>query len=228
MNALPWYRSPVFVGAVVSIISQLLVLIGKQDLIPIDVLTRNVEALFQFIALGAGLYSAWKRKTSDIQPLTITKKAAEVKNQQGGFARLGLLMCVALTLGLIGLSACVTTPVDVVQVACQDLKQNPERCAKGIAETWEVYQKRAEEIVTDPKTPVEVKQSIQSTERGSRPIIVGMLNSAALYREMKEQFTAAGTTDAEKNLIIANQHLEEWVNKALPVLKQFGAALGIK
>lgn len=228
MNALPWYRSPVFVGAVVSIISQLLVLIGKQDLIPVDVLTRNVEAFFQIVALGAGLYSAWKRKTSDIQPLTVSKKAADEKNSQAGFARVTLLSLIAITASLMALSACVTTPVDVIQVACKDMKFNPDRCAMGIAETWEVYQKRAEELVTDSSTPVEVKQKIQSTERASRPIIVGLLKSAAEYSDIHDEFSAAGTTTAEQKMIFATNNLSEWVNRALPVLKEFGAALGIK
>lgn len=226
MNAIPWYSSRVFIGAVVSIISQLLVLIGKQDVIPVDVITSNVEAFFQLVALAAAGYAAWKRKASDVQPLTVSKKAADVKNTQAGYATTALLAMIAVTVSLMALSACVTTPVDVVQVACQDAKQSPARCAKGIAETWEVYQKRAEELVTDPTTPVEAKKAIQRTEARSREVIVGMLNSAAEYKRIEDQL-AAGTTQEEK-LLIANANLADWVNRALPLLKEFGNALGIK
>lgn len=226
MNAIPWYQSAVFKAAVVSIISQLLVLIGKHDLFPVDVITSNVEAFFQIIALGSAAYAAWKRKTSDIQPLTVSKKAADVKNLQGGFARTAVLIVIAMFASAMLMSACVTTPADVVQVACQDAKQSPARCAKGIAETWEVYQKRAEELVTDSSTPVEAKKTIQRTEARSREVIVGMLNSAAEYKRIEDQL-AAGTTQEEK-LLIANANLADWVNRALPLLKEFGNALGIK
>lgn len=106
MNAIPWYQSPVMVSAVVAIISQVLVLVGKQDLVPVDVITAKVEAFFQIVALGATLWAAWKRGSSSIQPLTATKAGAEKK--QGGFVRagmLGLLLAISVP-GVVLLSGC--------------------------------------------------------------------------------------------------------------------------
>jgi hypothetical protein len=225
VNAIPWYQSRVFIGAVVSIISQLLVLIGKQDVIPVDVITSNVEALFQIIALAAAGYAAWKRKTSDIQPLTITKAAAEKQSSSSGYVSIALLFVIAAAASVMLLSACQTTPASVVEVACKDASKTPERCAKGIGETWEVYQKRAEELVTDSSTPADLKYSIQRAERATRPVVVEMLRSAAIYTEMKQQLSAGATT--EEKVRIANANLAEWVSKALPQIEAFGDTLGL-
>lgn len=75
MNAIPWYQSPVMIGAVVSIVSQLVVLFGLN--IAPDVLSKDVDAVFQVLALAAAGYAAWKRKTSAVQPVTLTQKRAD-------------------------------------------------------------------------------------------------------------------------------------------------------
>lgn len=77
MDALPWYRSPVFIGAIVSILSQFVVLIGIADQITTEDIAKWVDVTFQVIALGSAGYAAWKRKRSDIQPLTLNKARAE-------------------------------------------------------------------------------------------------------------------------------------------------------
>lgn len=74
MNSLPWYKSPVYVGIVTSIVSQLLSLTGKQDLFPTEQINQWVDAIFQVVALGALVVAEIKRRTSAIQPLTLTKK----------------------------------------------------------------------------------------------------------------------------------------------------------
>lgn len=153
------------------------------------------------------------------------RSASLVKGQQAGFARplmLALLFAIATA---VLLSACQTPPNKVVQVACDPSAHTAERCAKGIAETWEVYQRRAEEIVTDPVTPDEVKQPIKKAEAYTRPAIVEMLKAAAAYKRIKDEL-AAGATDEEK-LRIADARLEEWVRVALPRIDAMGDALGL-
>jgi hypothetical protein len=153
------------------------------------------------------------------------RSASLVKGQQSGFARpllLALLFAIA-TVGL--LSACQTPPNKVVRVACDPSAYTAERCAKGIAETWEVYQRRAEEIVTDPATPDDVKQPVKRAEAYTRPAIVELLKSAAAYKRIKDEL-AAGATDEEK-LRIADAKLEEWVRVALPRIDAMGNALGL-
>lgn len=76
LPAIPWYRSPVFISVGVSIVSQIVVLLGISDQVTTDDIAKGVDLTFQIIALGAAGYAAWKRKRSAIQPLTLTKKDA--------------------------------------------------------------------------------------------------------------------------------------------------------
>jgi hypothetical protein len=105
MNAIPWYRSPVFIGAVTSVIAQVLVLLGKQDIIPPEVLNSYVEAVFQVIALVAATYAGIQRARSTVQPITVTKNGAEVLNSQGGFSHPGALSLVAVMSVVSGCAA---------------------------------------------------------------------------------------------------------------------------
>lgn len=80
MNAIPWYKSPVYIGIVTSIISQIVVLIGRQDAFPVEAINGYVEAVFQVVALVALAVAEIKRRTSTIQPIAATKAGAEAKN----------------------------------------------------------------------------------------------------------------------------------------------------
>ncbi len=80
--ALPWYRSPVYVGIVTSLLSQLVALAGYADAFPTAQINAVVEAVFQILAVGALLVSEVKRRKSDVQPLTLTKASAESKSTQ--------------------------------------------------------------------------------------------------------------------------------------------------
>jgi len=127
---------------------------------------------------------------------------------------------------LLSLTACATPPHKVIETACTPgTRYSVERCVAGIAETWETYQIRAEIIVADPLTPADVKSSVQRAEAASRPVVVDMLNAGAVYADVKQQL-AAGETEAEK-LVIANQNLQQWVAKALPLVRHFGQQLDL-
>jgi hypothetical protein len=80
MDALPWYRSPVFVSVCVSIISQLAVVLDVADQVTTDDIAKWVDLTLQLVALGFAGFAAWKRKRSDIQPLTLTKGGAQKQN----------------------------------------------------------------------------------------------------------------------------------------------------
>lgn len=117
MNAIPWYQSRVYIGAVVAIISQIIVLLGKQDVVPVEAISTNVEAAFQLIALVATGYAAWKRQRAVEQPLTLTKTGAE-KFNQGGFARplmLAVLLAIAVPIAAY-LPGCTSIPVQQMSI----------------------------------------------------------------------------------------------------------------
>lgn len=75
--ALPWYRSPVFVSALVSVVTQLVVVFGLADTITAADIAKYVDLALQIVALAAAGYAMWKRKTSVVQPLTMTQKRAD-------------------------------------------------------------------------------------------------------------------------------------------------------
>lgn len=128
---------------------------------------------------------------------------------------------------LIALLGCTTTPNKPIQTACSTSAANyaVERCAKAIAETWEVYQKRAEDITSDITVPADVKGAVQRAEATTRPAIISLLRADAAYITIKAQL-AEGQTEADK-LAIANQNLAQWVATALPLITDFGKALGL-
>ena len=82
MQAIPWYRSPVYIGAVVTILSTLASLTPKTflalGLTSPDTISHTVDTVFQLIALVAGGFTAYKRSSSSIQPLTLTQSGADV------------------------------------------------------------------------------------------------------------------------------------------------------
>lgn len=75
MDAIVWYRSPVFVGLIVSFISQVLAIVGVDSIAP-DAVAKLVDLGLQLLALGSAAYAVYKRKTSALQPLTVTTKGA--------------------------------------------------------------------------------------------------------------------------------------------------------
>lgn len=77
MDPIIWYRSPVFVGVVVTIVMQLLSLFGAADIFPQEQVQAFIEGLLNIVSLGAAGYALWKRKRSDIQPVALTKSGAE-------------------------------------------------------------------------------------------------------------------------------------------------------
>ena len=85
MDAIPWYKSPVYIGAVVTILStlgslspKLAGLLGISTAADTATLVNNA---FGIIALVAGVFTAIKRQTSIIQPLTLTAASAAAHPQ---------------------------------------------------------------------------------------------------------------------------------------------------
>lgn len=76
MDALPWYRSPVFVGLIVSFICQVLAVVGVDSVAP-DAIAKLVDLGLQLLAIGSAAFAVYKRKVSPIQPLTMTQQAAD-------------------------------------------------------------------------------------------------------------------------------------------------------
>jgi hypothetical protein len=144
--------------------------------------------------------------------------------RQGGYARVAMLVFVVAIAALV-LQACTTTPVDVIKTACTPgTTYTAERCAKGVGETYEVYQARAAEIVANPSTPADVKEAVRAAESLASAVVIETLKAGAFYAEVKAQLATGQTT--EEKVAVANANLEAWVAKAIPLIRSFGDALG--
>lgn len=82
MEALPWYRSPVYVSLVTALVTQLVSLLGRADAFPTQMINDWVNWGFQMITFVALIYGEIKRRTSEVSPIVATKAQAEVKNTQ--------------------------------------------------------------------------------------------------------------------------------------------------
>jgi hypothetical protein len=75
---MPWYRSPVYIGIAVSIVSQILAHAPKVaaafGLIDPTAISTVVTDIFNGIGFLAVLYAERKRANSKLQPLTLTNK----------------------------------------------------------------------------------------------------------------------------------------------------------
>lgn len=80
MNAIPWYKSPVLVGAIVSVLSGLVAMLGKQNILPTEVITTTVQNAMDIIAVVAAAFAAWKRATATAQPIKASQGAADAHN----------------------------------------------------------------------------------------------------------------------------------------------------
>lgn len=82
LPAEPWYTSKVYIGAIVTILSQLAVVAPKAfaavGLTSADSINAAVTAGLQTFTLMAAVYTAAARAKSDVAPLTISKAGAAV------------------------------------------------------------------------------------------------------------------------------------------------------
>lgn len=235
MDAIPWYRSPLFIAAAVSIIAQLVGLFGFTDVKREDI-ESGVNGFFAVVALGATVWVAVSRWISKIQALALTKKGAEAKasvaSGQGpkiplskGNALIGMLLILFAVATSIVLLACTTTPVQVIQAGCErDATYDVTRCVKSIGDTYEIYQRRLLEAVQNPSTPSDVRTKLQKADSEFTPAMVEVLRASRAYNAIAAE-VKAGTTE-EQQLEIANQNLERWIAQALPRLYALIDAFG--
>lgn len=196
------------------------------DLIAVDSRAFQLLVLANILLGGATIGAGFNRssRVAVAKAMETAINATPPKQGEGGFARIAMLVLLAIGAAVL-LSGCTTTPVDVIQTACtRGTTYTAERCAKGVGETYEVYQKRAADIVANPAAPAEVKEAVKAAESLASDVVVKTLKAGAFYAEVKQQLAAGLTT--EEQVAIANASLEAWVAKAIPLIRSFGDALG--
>lgn len=195
LPAIPWYRSPVLIGAVVSVISQLIVLgepLGLRLNWTSEEITTGVSAVFQVIALAAAGFAAWKRYRSPAQPVTLTAAKAEERNEspddQAGFARVSLLLTLCVvTIGGLVVSGCSGTR------AAYRAADTPEAHAFVLTEHYAALVKQAADLAERPSTPAEVVRTLQRADRAAQPAI-------AALRPLRDAYLAASTAENQAAL----------------------------
>lgn len=129
--------------------------------------------------------------------------------RQGGYARVAMLVFLVAIAALV-LQACTTTPVDVIKPACTTAsKYQVERCVKAWAETYEVPQKRALELVQNPSTPPEIVKAVKEAEALASRAVIELTRSGAAFVRLRDEL-AAGTT-TEEQVAIATVNLERYI-----------------
>lgn len=217
MNALPWYKSPVYIGVVVNLIAGLVNILNLQEVVTIEVINNAVATVFTVAGVVAAIIAEYKRRKSDIQPITFTAKKEE------GFASIGMLVLLAI-LGAIALSACSVNPAAPAKLACASKSAYQlERCVKSIAETYDIYQQRAYELSIDPTTPEDVKELVRKADAVTTPVIVETLRAAKAYMQIRDEVAAGETT--EEKLAIAEQNVRAFGKIAEERLAAFLRAL---
>jgi hypothetical protein len=104
------------------------------------------------------------------------------------------------------LVACATDsvkPQDVISVACSpsDAYQI-ERCAEAVGDVYSVFQQRALEIVSDPSTPADVKESIQRLDRELTPAVRTLVQTSNAYVQLRD---AQAPAAADKRVELQTQ-----------------------
>jgi len=77
MNSIPWYKSQVYISALVAIIMQAAVIFGVSDKLTEGDVTKYVNAAMELISLGSSAWTLIARHHSTVQPITLTKKTEE-------------------------------------------------------------------------------------------------------------------------------------------------------
>lgn len=74
MNSIPWYKSQVYVSAIVAIAMQGAIIFGVSDHFTEADATKYVNAAMELVSLGASAWTLIARHRSTVQPITLTKK----------------------------------------------------------------------------------------------------------------------------------------------------------
>jgi hypothetical protein len=83
LNPIPWYKSPVYVSGATTVVSTLIVLFPKAGaalgLTSPDLINTTVNAVFEVIALVAGLITTIARSRSSVQPIAVSQTSADAQ-----------------------------------------------------------------------------------------------------------------------------------------------------
>lgn len=206
LPAIPWYRSPVFIGAVVSIVSQLLVLTGLTDKVSPEDVAKYVDAVFQVIALAAAVFAAVQRQRSTIQPLTMTQAGADKAGQAKSHPLVVVLLVAAAFSMLTGCA----------RFAVQEAN-TPEQKAAALLGDFTVYQSASLSIASDATIVPEVRRAVADAAIAAKPIADQLDAALRQYRSIAATVQAGSTSDERVRIAAAN--LNRWILELTPLVR---------
>lgn len=189
MDAIPWYRSPVFTAAIVSLITQLIALgkpLGLKLAWTSDEVTALVTSIAQVVAIAAAGFAVYKRGRSQVQPLARSTAHAEQLNSspgnQAGAARLPFLLTLAI-LSTVLVASCVGTK------SAYESAKTPDAIAFVISEHYAVIVNQAADLAAKPTTPPAAIRAMQAADKVARPAVEQL-------RSLRDAFVLSkGATD---------------------------------
>lgn len=186
MSAIPWYKSPVYIGVVVNLLAGLVNFLNLQETIPIEFINDFVAMLFTAAGVIAAGIAEWKRRKSDIQPLTLTQSSA---NRQSGIIR-GLMLAAMVSF---------MAPIVLTVSACSGVQaayraaESPDEYAFVLAEHYASLVKQAADLKGRPTTPREAVEKMQQAELMARPFVEKL-------RPLRDAYVAGSTAESEAEL----------------------------
>lgn len=212
MDAIPWYRSPVFVSLLSAFILQGAHLLGLSQTFSDADAQKWTDFILNGLTMLSLIYGAWKRWRSGIQPLAISKPSADAK---------ALPKCHPATIALALAAA------GMFLGGCQHLgvqeAQTTEQKAAALLGDFGVFQRAALAIGSDATVPENVRRAVLDAPIAAKPAVDQLDEALRSYREIALQLKAGATTDDK--LHIAATNLATWVARVAPQIKALRATI---
>lgn len=205
MDAIPWYRSPVFVSLLSAFILQGAHLLGLSQTFTDADAQKWTDFILNGLTMVSLIYGAWKRWRSSVQPLAISKPSADAK---------ALPKCHPVTIVLA--MAAASMLFGCAQLGVQ-AAQTTEQKAAALLGDFGVFQKAALKIGEDPTVPENIRKAVLDAPIAAKPAVDQLDDALRTYREIALQLKAGQTTD--EKLRIASANLLDWVNRVTPQIK---------
>lgn len=219
---LPWYKSAILRQQIVQLIVSASALSGIA--LPGIDWDATVSAIFAGIAAAIAVWTIVTRLFNPAPNITV--KAAQKEQalvakgtipKQGGFARLGVLILLALgafaTVPFV--SGCAGT-----QSAYREARENGlADIAYVVTEHYAAVLKEAADLRQSPGTPREAIEAMQRADRAVKPIILGdPARDFPSLRKLVEKYQAIGDAKTEADL-------QARINDAIREISNFSKAV---
>jgi hypothetical protein len=207
VDAIPWYRSPVFVSLLVSVIMQAAVTFHLSTALAEADVAKFVDLVLQIVAIGAAGFAGFKRYRSNIQPLAVSKPSADAKSLPPQCHPFAIALAGLFAMALMG--GCAQLGVQAAQTV--------EQKAAALLGDFTIFQKASLKIGEDPTVPSNIRKEVLDAPIAMKPAVDSLDEALRTYREIELQLKAGQTTD--EKLRIASQNLLIWVNRLAPQVK---------